>query len=79
LTEAYKNLFPITISPSILAMTTLRSNLSMYIFFVYNNIFFFHCLFHLQLTRGYFPNSPRKSNFSPHLHTGHFRFKEYSS
>jgi hypothetical protein len=41
LTHAYKNLFPDT-SASIPAVNTLRSSLSMYVFFVYtsNNIFF---------------------------------------
>jgi hypothetical protein len=39
LTQKYKNLFPDTTSVSIPAMTTLRSSLSMYVFFVYN-IFF---------------------------------------
>jgi hypothetical protein len=36
--QAYKNLFPDT-SASIPAVTTLRSSLSMYVFFVYNNFF----------------------------------------
>jgi hypothetical protein len=39
LTHAYKNLFPNT-SASITLVTMLRSSLSMYIFFVYNKIFF---------------------------------------
>jgi hypothetical protein len=41
--QAYKNLFPDT-SVSILAVTTLRSSLSMYIF-VYNNFFLISCFF----------------------------------
>jgi hypothetical protein len=44
LTQAYKNLFPDTTSASIQAVTTLKSSLNMYLFFVYNN-FFSHCLF----------------------------------
>jgi hypothetical protein len=44
LTQAYKNLFPDMISASIPVETTLRSSLSMYIFFVYNN-FCLVCLF----------------------------------
>jgi hypothetical protein len=39
LTQAYKNLFPDTTTASILVVTTLRSSLSMYVFFVYNNYF----------------------------------------
>jgi hypothetical protein len=39
LTQAYKSLFPGTIRASIPAVTTLRSRLIMYVFFVYNNIF----------------------------------------
>jgi hypothetical protein len=39
LTQAYKNLFPDT-SASIPAVTTLRSKLSSYVFFVYNTFFF---------------------------------------
>jgi hypothetical protein len=38
-----KNLFPVTTSAWIPAMITLRSSLSMYVFFVYN--IFSHCLF----------------------------------
>jgi hypothetical protein len=38
-THAYKNLFRNTTGASILAVTMLRSSLSMYIFFVYNNFF----------------------------------------
>jgi hypothetical protein len=40
LTQAYRNLFPDMTSVSIPAVTKLRSNLSMYIFFAYNKIFF---------------------------------------
>jgi hypothetical protein len=40
LTQTYKNLFPDMTSASILAVTTLRSSFSIYIFFVYNKIFF---------------------------------------
>jgi hypothetical protein len=40
LTKAYKNVFPDMTSASILVVTTFRSSLSMYVFFVYNNIFF---------------------------------------
>jgi hypothetical protein len=39
LTQAYKILFFYTTSVSVLVVTALRSSLSMYIFFVYNNIF----------------------------------------
>jgi hypothetical protein len=39
LTQAYKNLFPKMTHASILAVITLRSSLSMYVFFVYNNFF----------------------------------------
>jgi transposase len=39
LTQAYKSLFPGNIRASIPAVTTLRSRLIMYVFFVYNNIF----------------------------------------
>jgi hypothetical protein len=39
--DSYKNVFPVTINASVLAVTTLRSSLSMYIkvFFVYNILF----------------------------------------
>jgi hypothetical protein len=57
LTKAYKNLFPDTTSASIQAVTTLRSRLSIYLFFVHNNILL-SLLVSLQLTGGYFPNSP---------------------
>jgi hypothetical protein len=43
LTQAYKHLFPNNTSTSIPAVTTLRSSLSMYIFFVYNNYFLTAC------------------------------------
>jgi hypothetical protein len=39
-----QSLFPDMISASITAVTTLRSSLSMYVCFVYND-FFSHCLF----------------------------------
>jgi hypothetical protein len=40
LTQAYKNLFPNTTSASILVVTMVRSSLSMYVFFLYNNCVF---------------------------------------
>jgi hypothetical protein len=43
LTQAYTNIFPDTNS-SIPKLTMLRSSLSMYVFFVYNN-FFSYCIF----------------------------------
>jgi hypothetical protein len=43
LTQAYKNLFPNTISASIPAVTMLRSSLSMYVFLVNNNFFLIAC------------------------------------
>jgi hypothetical protein len=45
LTQGYRNLFPDKTCASIPAVTTLRSNLSMYIFFVHNEIFFSSHLF----------------------------------
>jgi hypothetical protein len=45
LTQAYINLFPDTASASIPVVTTLRSSLSMYVFFVYNKTVLSHCLF----------------------------------
>jgi hypothetical protein len=56
LTQAYTSLFLNMTSASILAVTTLRSVLSMYVFF---GIQHFFSLFFWQLTRGSFPNSPR--------------------
>jgi hypothetical protein len=44
LTHAYKNLFPET-GAAIPAMTTLRRNLSMQVFFIYNHVFFFVACF----------------------------------
>jgi hypothetical protein len=38
-TQAYTNVFPDTTRVSILAVTTLRSSLSMYVFFVCNHFF----------------------------------------
>jgi hypothetical protein len=58
LTQAYKNVFPDTTSASIQAVTTLRSSLSMYLFFVYSNIFFLIARF-LTAHQRLFPNSPR--------------------
>jgi hypothetical protein len=58
LTQAYKNIFPDTTYTSIPAVTMLRSRLSMYLFFVYNNFFFSLLVLLKQLTRGYFVNSP---------------------
>jgi hypothetical protein len=45
LTQAYKSLFPDMTSVSILAVTTLSSSLSIYVFFVYNKILFSNFLF----------------------------------
>jgi hypothetical protein len=39
-----QNLFPNTTTISVLAVTMLRSSLSMYVSFIYNNIFFTRCL-----------------------------------
>jgi transposase len=39
LTQAYTNLFPDTTNASVPAVSTLKSSLSMYVFFVYNNFF----------------------------------------
>jgi hypothetical protein len=40
-----QTLFPDTINASITAVTTLRSSLSMYVFFVYNDFFLIACFF----------------------------------
>jgi hypothetical protein len=57
LTQAYKIPFPDTTSASIPVVTTLRSSLSMYVFFIIK--LFSHYLFYQKLTEGYFPNIPR--------------------
>jgi hypothetical protein len=44
LVQAYKNLFPDMTSASVLVVTTLRSSLSVYVFFVHNNNIFFSLL-----------------------------------
>jgi hypothetical protein len=54
-----QKLIPNTTSVSVPAVTTLRSCLSMYVFFTYN--FFSHCLFCWQLTGGFFPNKVKLS------------------
>jgi hypothetical protein len=44
LTQAYKTLFPDMTGASMLAVTKLRSSLSMYVFFVHNHFFLLACL-----------------------------------
>jgi hypothetical protein len=43
-TQAYNILFPDMTDASILVVTTLRSSLSIYVFFVYNNFFLISCI-----------------------------------
>jgi hypothetical protein len=52
-----QNLFSDTTNASIPVVTTLRSSLSIYVFFIYNQ-FLYYCSFCEQLTGGYSPSSP---------------------
>jgi hypothetical protein len=78
LTQEYEILFPDTACTSILAMTTLISSWSIFLFLVHTKIFSSHRLVCKQLSVGYFPNSPctniKVTRYQMSIHGNEFHY-----
>jgi hypothetical protein len=73
LTWTYKNLLPDKTSASILAVTMLRSNLSMYVFFVYNNFFLIACFVDNSLDLTFWIDLTHKTYLHNMTHSRHIQ------